>query len=522
MRNFTYYIFPAFAALLAVNVAQAQRAVDWMTDGFDPQRSYWVHSDGKISLATMRKPGFEMIWKLKIQDGARQLNSLTPPALLDFYIGYRGFRTFAFIGLSSEKVVGIDVDVARIDWEKNLASDTEAAGTPACPGGLTSSVTRPTTISYPTFFASRGAGRATPAKSGVGAPDQGAVTIKPAAAATPRPTRVNNRLPVSAIADPANPYAARIQWVLALTGDGKLHSLYVSNGNEPKPAIRFLPPNAHAVGLVAYDNTAYAATTNSCGGVDNGIWSVELTTKKVNEWKSSGDVAGSAGPAVRPDGTLFVAAGSELAALAPKTLKPVARYKTGGAAFTSSPVIFNYKTMDLVAVAANDGLHLLDTANLSKPLDKTPPSATPDYAAGALSSWQDPAGVRWVFVPSGKTIAAWKVVDKNGAPAWEKGWVSRELVSPLTPVIVNGVMFALSSGEYRSSDAGLSAAERVKRSSHAVLYALDPVDGKELWSSGNSMTSFVHGGGISAGGGRVYVGAYDGTQYAFGFPMLTE
>ena len=52
-----------------------------------------------------------------------------------------------------------------------------------------------------------------------------------------------------------------------------------------------------------------------------------------------------------------------------------------------------------------------------------------------------------------------------------------------------------------------------------MLYALDAQTGKELWNSGKTITSFVHSGGLAAGGGRVYVGAYDGTQYAFGFPI---
>ena len=38
-------------------------------------------------------------------------------------------------------------------------------------------------------------------------------------------------------------------------------------------------------------------------------------------------------------------------------------------------------------------------------------------------------------------------------------------------------------------------------------------------NSGSTITSFVHSGGLAAGGGRVYVGGHDGTQYAFGFPM---
>jgi outer membrane protein assembly factor BamB len=86
-------------------------------------------------------------------------------------------------------------------------------------------------------------------------------------------------------------------------------------------------------------------------------------------------------------------------------------------------------------------------------------------------------------------------------------------------MLVNGVVFALSSGEYRPGDSKVTAAQRVRQSTPAVLYALDALTGKELWNSGKTITSFVHSGGLAAGGSRVYIGAYDGTQYAFGFPI---
>jgi outer membrane protein assembly factor BamB len=114
---------------------------------------------------------------------------------------------------------------------------------------------------------------------------------------------------------------------------------------------------------------------------------------------------------------------------------------------------------------------------------------------------------------------AWRLTENDGKSKLEPGWVSGEMISPLTPIIVNGVIFAVSSGEYHPADAKLSTADRVRQSTNAVLYALDPFTGKELWSSGTAITSFVHSGGLSAGGGRVYVSTYDGTQYAFGFPM---
>jgi outer membrane protein assembly factor BamB len=530
-------------ALIGVNIALAQRgAGDWMTSAYDAQRSSWVRADVKISPQSMQKPGFELVWKVKFDNAARQLNSLTAPALLDFYIGYRGFRTLGFFGGSSDKIIGVDTDLARTEWEKSLAPAGAAAGTLPCPGGMTSAVTRPTLTSYPPVPTGQGFGRGTPAKSGVGEPHEGAVTLKTMAPPPPPPPRPPASAKPGAGAEaPPNPFAPRVQYVLALSSDGKLHSMYVSNGHEANPAVPFLPPNAHAQGLIAFGNTAYVATTNSCGGVENGVWALDMTTKKVSQWKTSAkSVAGTAGPAAGPDGKLYAAAGSELTALTPRTLDPLATYKISGAEFTSSPVVFEFKGKDLIAVTSSDGrLHLLDAGSLGSgtPLARSEPFSSPSYEAGSVTSWQDPSGNRWLLAAAGGavatkagfpanngavksgSIAAWKVVDKNGAAALEPAWLSRDLVSPLPPIIVNGVVFALSSGEFRSADAQMTAAQRAQKSSPAVLYALDSSTGKELWNSGASMTSFVHTGGLAAGGSRVYVSTYDGTQYAFGYPI---
>ena len=177
IQKFVRAVVLAGCALAEVNPLCAQRGADWMTIGNDGQRSSWVRSDAKISADTMRKPGFELVWKLKLKNEARQLNSLTPPALFEFYIGYRGFRSLGFVGGSSNKVIAIDVDLARVEWEKNLAPGSPDAASILCPGGMTSSVTRPTLAAYPAA-GSHGSGRDSPAKSGVGEPFEGAVTLK--------------------------------------------------------------------------------------------------------------------------------------------------------------------------------------------------------------------------------------------------------------------------------------------------------------------------------------------------------
>ena len=83
---------------------------------------------------------------------------------------------------------------------------------------------------------------------------------------------------------------------------------------------------------------------------------------------------------------------------------------------------------------------------------------------------------------------------------------------------MNGVVFAVSSGEYRGTGTTLTAAQRAQRSSPAVLYALDGATGAQLWSSRTTITSFARG-GLSAAAGQVYLVTYDNHLYAFGIPM---
>jgi outer membrane protein assembly factor BamB len=90
--------------------------------------------------------------------------------------------------------------------------------------------------------------------------------------------------------------------------------------------------------------------------------------------------------------------------------------------------------------------------------------------------------------------------------------------APLGPIVVNGVVFAAASGEYRGGPAGLSALERSKRSTRAVLYALDGDTGKDVWNSGSTITSFARG-SLTAGGGQIYLVTHDNSMYAFGIPM---
>ncbi len=498
------------AALILLNsVSLAQRGgQDWTTIGNDAQRSNWLRNDPKISPESMAKPGFEMLWKVKLNNVSRQMNAITQPALLDFYITHRGFRALGFVGGSSDIVTAIDTDLSRVEWETKIGSGTPAAAsTVQCPGGMTTSVARITPLPMaPAAAFSRG--RSNPPKSDVGEPGEGAVTLKavrpPPLGAAPGAAANNTKGGRRGATPAAGPFTRGPSYVYALSSDGKMHLMYVTNGAEPKPGVPFLPANAHARGLMVFDGMAYVATVNGCGGVENGIWALDLESEKVTQWKSaSGNVVGTEGFAVGPDGTIFVAAGNELVALDSETLAPKGSYKSGGAAFTSSPLVFDFKGRNAIAATTGDGkLHIVEAAGMV--LLGSGDAGHGNYDVGALTSWQEVNGARWILVPSATKVVAWKVADKGGMAALEPGWTSRDLVLPIAPAVVNGVVFAVSSG---------------KRGVPAVLYALDGASGKALWNSGKSILSFVTTGSLSAGGSRVYVSTHDGTQYAFGVPI---
>jgi outer membrane protein assembly factor BamB len=316
--------------------------------------------------------------------------------------------------------------------------------------------------------------------------------------------------------------------VYALTGDGLLRTLLVSNGYDHVPPVPFLPANANARGLIVVDGVAYVATSNGCGGVADGVWALDLESKKVTSWKSgTGSVAGVAGPAIAPDGTLYVATtDGRVVSLEAKSLRQLSVHQASGESFLSSPVVIDHNDKDYLAVAAKNGsLHLLEAAKLSgAPLSKTAAyGGATNFTPGALATWRDPANVTWVLAPLGGPlggasglsgngnvthggVAAWKLAEKSGHLAFDGGWMSRDMESPLPPIVVNGVVFAASGGNFG-------------RSTPAVLYALDGATGKALWDSGKTITAAAPATGLASGGGAVYLGAHDGSLYAFGFPI---
>jgi outer membrane protein assembly factor BamB len=333
-------------------------------------------------------------------------------------------------------------------------------------------------------------------------------------------------------------------WVMG--SDGLLRTLRVTDGWQMEPPVVFLPPNARPSSLIYVDGFVFTSTSNACGNAPNAVWGIDLISpgKTVAKWETGGArIAGAAGPAIGTSGIVYAATGSQppdprpwrsadapparfpdsVVALDRTTLELKDAFSANGADFATSPLVFRHKGKDYVAAAARDGrLFLLDGAALGGPDRRTPLFATAPVAGPApgpgLATWQDADGTRWLLAPVGGRVSAFKVVERAGTPALEAGWQSRELAAPLAPVVINGLVFAVASGEYRGTDPNLTAAERARRSTPAVLYVLDAMTGRELWSSGTTITSFARA-GLAGGGGQVYLVTHDNTLYAFGIPL---
>jgi len=514
-------------AAVAVTRAQGRGGQNWNTTSADAQRTGWLRTETRISTETMRTQGahaFQFLWKVKPENQARQLNTLTQPLILGTLISHKGFKSLAFVGGSADVVYAYDYDLGKLYWSQELNTAASGqAGTPLCPGGLTA-ITRATPLAQSAIPA-RGAPPVTPGGGGRGP----ATGINPA------------NLPITGA-------------VWAISSGGMVHALNPHIGADLRTPVRIVPAGAKVVGSVLVGDVLYAATSDACGGAPNGVYALDVsgegTTATARKWETGGaTIAGSAAPTLGLNNVLYVATGAgsgqhanSVVAIDPTTMQ-AQDWFAAGAPFISSPVAFSSGGRDLVAAAARDGrLYVLDGKTPGGADHKTPLATSAvytsgnDLSAGTIATWQDADGARWLAIASpgpvastatfaanngavsNGTIAAFRLVPANGSFTLEPAWTSRDLTSPAPPIVLNDVVFALATGAARG-DAHMPAAQRLERSTPAVLYALDAKTGKELWNSGHTITASVQGVGPSGQDGQVYVVAADGTLYAFGIPL---
>jgi len=537
MSSFTRRVSVQVAiSLVGCSVALPQgRPLDWPSLGGDAQRSGWEKVDSRITPENVKD--FQLVLKRKLENTEKGPHSLTPPVVIGLLISYRGFKELAFVAGSSDNMWAIDADMDRVFWHKHFDTAKGKAS-----GPCSNDVTATPALLPPVNFAARPrpaapGGRPTlPAPSAPPASPTGRGILGAGGFGAPRPT-------------------------FAVSSDGKLHLMNTSTGDDVVPAVAFLPANAKASSLIVVDGTVYTTTSPDCGAGTGGVWALDLNTPDAQVASfplNEGSPSRHGGTAIGTDGTVYVQTGpgsldpgsnkwgNTLLALAPKTLKLGEYFTVSGASGAKSPLnlnvttptVFTHNGRDLIVTAGADGrLYLLDSKSVGGSDHKTPLYQTPPLTTGqdngiwgGLSSWQDAENTRWVFAPvwgpvnpelklsaaNGAaphgSLVAFKVEDNGEKMVLTPAWASRDMNSPLPPVITSGVVFALAAGEYGKDG-------HPQGSSHATLYAFDAATGKEKYSTGNQVTAPGNLTGVAVANGRVFFSTTDSTLYGFGVYM---
>jgi outer membrane protein assembly factor BamB len=509
-----------FCLAMVLIVCGVGWAKDWLTDGGNPQRTAWQRDETILSKNDVKN--LKILWKIKLGNQPRGMHSLLPTLIVSGVPTASGRKEIAITAGVSDNIYAIDVETGKLLWQKHF-EHTPTYPLPTgradvlCPGGQT----------------------ATP-------------VIGPAAGSGGRT-------------------------LYAIDGGGNLRQLNVANGEEVSAPIPYSWPNGKSYALNMWNNILFTTTAQGCGGNPNQVWAIDITdpTHTVMTFNpGSGGLWGRTGAALDSNGVAYAPTGDGIydpenhmygdgligVKVEGKQLKLNDYFIPSNWPWmlrrdldmNVTPAIFQYKGRELMVTSSKEcRIWLLDTKSLGGQNHQTPTYQTPlmcnqevNFGAagvwGSMATWEDTDHTRWILTPfwgpvhpdfkvpvsygpvTHGSVVAFKLEEKDGQLQLLPAWMSRDMNLAEPPIIANGVVFSYASGEEatEATPQGVapSAERRIPLSTHATLYALDAQSGKELYSSGDQITSWNHFTGLSVANGHVYLGTFDGTLYCFGLP----
>jgi outer membrane protein assembly factor BamB len=533
-----------FLLLQLAGSAQAPAASDWLTWGYDQERSGWNRAETTLSKENVS--GLVLQWSVQLPTRPRDtvLSTLTAPLVVEAVTTSQGRRTLVFVVGSDDTVFAIDADSGKVVWQK----------------------------AFPNTFA-------------------------PLQTATWLCANTQNSTPV----------IDKQKGIIYLnTSDGKLRSLSLSTGDERMKPADFVTPFARNWSLNLIDDVIYSPTARGCGGAIANISAMDVSDpahlhlsrlytsggRPAGAWGRGGVVRGPKGTVAQTaDGLYDPAAGiygETVMALAPKELRIVDSFTPSNWKYlnsrdldfgSASPVVFPFEGRTLVATIGKEAvLYLLDANALggsdhSTPLYQSARLGNDEEMLGGRGVWgsiataADPQGRRFLYVPMWGppsksappfkisygdapkgSVMAFQVSGQDGKLSLIPRWISRDMHVPDPPVVANGVVYAIQTGENTVQnpgpggdvrvDAGVpgagaggpggrggsaaaafwQAAARFRAApvTNLVLYAFDAETGKQLYSSEKIISGWVHYSEPVVAAGKVFVVTWDAHVHAFG------
>jgi outer membrane protein assembly factor BamB len=518
---------PLCATVLAacVLISQPARSADWPTFGRDPQRTGWAFDEATLSVKNVSN--LELKWKTQVKNQPRALSALTAPVVASGVVTSAGVKTLVYVAGTSNNLFALDADTGKVIW--SLEFDIHIA------------------VKDPDIFQ---------CYNGI--------------TATPTIDRKRNLIYV-------------------IAADGRLFGLDLGTGEIRFGPIQFVSPFAKTWSLNLVDDVVYTEISQGCGGAASGIYAMTIddrlrpTIRNLLIAKTADQGSGAwgrGGPVIGKNRRIYIASGdgeydplngefaNSVIAASLKDLEVTDYFTPHNWAYLNKydldisnthPVSFAYKGYHLLAVGGKEGVvYLMDADALGNKDHQTPLFMTQKLANeegtfegkgiwGGLSAWTDEEGEAWVYVPIwgpvSKTvpslpvsstsnphgcIMAFKVgMEASGSPVLRPVWISGDLNVPEPPVIANGVLFALSTGENPHQTKGgadiiysgqplLSIGERGLNTTHAILYALDGRTGKVLYESGAAMPTWVHFSGLAVANSQIFAVDHESRVFCFG------
>ncbi|MDA0207017.1 MAG: PQQ-binding-like beta-propeller repeat protein [Acidobacteria bacterium] len=421
---------------------------DWLTFGYDPERTGWARAE--TTLTEQNVSGLKLLWKAQLDAIPNPINyhsTITAPLVVENVQTRQGPKTLVLVAGANNSVYAIDNESGTLLWKKEFPN-TETPRIPdrrSCPNTLNAT---------PVIDKAKGT-------------------------------------------------------IYFLASDGKVRGLSLADGELNFPPTRMFPSYSRNFSLNLIDGMLYAGAARGCGGVASQIAAMDVDDpeqrvshffpspgKGSGPWGRGGIVKSPSGVlAQTADGTYDPAAGrfgETILGFTPDMLLTDS-YTPANADYlnmkdldlgSGTPITFPFGGRNLIAASAKEGvIYLLDADSLGGADHRTPLYLSPRYGNdivkfgfngvwGAMATWVDAQGQRWLMVPmlgplAKDTVGSFKTVHGsvvNGSvmaftvqlqddkPVLVPEWMSGDLDLPGSPIIANGMVFVLANGE-RASDA---------------------------------------------------------------------
>ena len=515
---------------------------DWPTWGYDPERTGWNRGETTLSAKNVGK--LKQLWStaLGVPTDKYVLSTMTAPVIGHFTQG-----NFLFILGSDDVLYAVNADSGALLWKKAFPnSDTPKKPKEwLCPG---------TPNDTPVIDKERGVVFFIPSDGklrGLSVTD-GAEKLTPVSTVAPFARAWSLNLIDNVIYTTSGRACGEVSDKNSLEYAAAMSGLRRGGRG---PLLDASALNAVDVSDLAHPSTVHFFTAGA---------------RPAAPWGRGGAVRGPGGVFLETsDGRYDPAAGDfseSILRIAPKAVRLVDSFTPTNwndnlmhdMSGSASPVVFDFGGKTLVAASQKEAvLRLLDAQDLGgndhmTPLWQSPKLGNDEKTGtdpgrgvwGGIATYET-GGRRFLYLPllghpskdspvfpvtngprEDGSVIAFEVKNDGGKFSAVPLWTSTNMVMPDPPVVANGVVYALSTGGQAMQNMAhvgekrlgydVSSVLRSTPVSNMTLYAYDAVSGKQLWSSGKTLSDWVHFSEPVVALGKVYVATHDGHVVAFG------